>query len=230
MAEAISRRPGIHSIVYSLRPRCSGSDRVGQQRHHEGLLQPPLAVGPLEQGEVGAAVVEVERGPQPEDLHGRRIEVGGRLLTDAPDAPRAVAGGPGAGRVDLEGDAGGQGDRALPRPPLGEAGVVHHRHVVADDLLAGLLDGLGAGPEGDVGGEAVVVLAHHVAHGAEGLDDLDAQRPDLRRPVRRHGAGREHRVLDAVVHDRECRRRSRPGSGSGPWPRRGRTRPRRRSR
>ena len=180
-----------------------GLGGVGQQRHDERLLEPALAVGPLEQGEVGAAVVEVERRPQPEDLHLRRLEVGGRLLAHAPHAPRAVTGGAGALGVDLEGDAGGQRDGALPRAPLGEAGVVHHRHVVAHDLLPGLLDGLGAGPEGDVGGEAVVVLAHHVAHGPQRLDDLDAQRPDLGGPGGGHGARREHRVLDAVVHDRE---------------------------
>ena len=52
----------------------------------------------------------------------------------------------------------------------------HHKESL--DALAGLLDGHGGGGEGDVGGDAGLVGFHHVADGAQGLDDLHADRAD----------------------------------------------------
>ena len=177
----------------------AGGDGVEHQRR----LEPPLTGLVLVQRQVGEAVAEVQRGPQPERLGQLHRPVGLDLGTDRAHAPRAVAGAGDLARVDAHLGAVDR-DGALPRAPLGEAGVVHGQQALGgDDALAGLLDGDGRVAEGEVAGDAVLVGLDDVADGAHRVDHLEADGPDGGGAVEGHGTRGEHRVLDAVEHDAE---------------------------
>ena len=62
-----------------------------KDRNNKCRFHPPSAVGAFEHCKVGAHVVEVQRGPQPENLHFTRREVGWRLHANTPHAPRSIA-------------------------------------------------------------------------------------------------------------------------------------------
>ena len=155
------------------RPRCSTGGAVGHRLQDEGGLEPP-AVGVLVQGEVGAAVVEVQRRPQPETWG-----IGAASWSGA--RPRAAfpTTGPASGdlvRVDPE--LGPVDGDALPAAPLGQPGVVHHEDaLVGDPALPWFLDRNRRARKTRSHFDPVLVRLDHVADGADGLGHLDPDRP-----------------------------------------------------
>src|SRR5271166_1195679 len=176
-------------------------DRVQDERG----LQPSAAVFVFVECQVGEAIPEVQRCPEPEDLERHGLAQHVQLFADGPDTPRAVAGAGHLGGVDTELVA-VDGDRALPGAPLGEAGVVGEQDAFrAAALLARFLDRDGRGPEGEVAGDAVLVGLDDVADRPHRFGHLDADRTARRRPVERHGARGEDGMLDAVYDQAEGR-------------------------
>jgi hypothetical protein len=70
-------------------------------------------------------------------------------------------------------------------------------------LLAGLFDGDGGSPEGEVTGDAVLVGFDDVADGPHRFGYLHADRSNRGRPVERHGAGGKDGMLDPVFDQAE---------------------------
>ena len=176
---------------------------AGKRIEHERGLEPSRTVSVLVEREMREAVAEVQRRPHPERLRHAPGPVRLDALADGPHAPRPVTRAGHVGRVDAQLRA-VDDDRAGPRAPLREPRVVHHEHtVVVDAALPRFLDRDRRRVEGQVRLDAVLVALDDVADRTKRFDDLDADRPDRRRPVERHRTGREHRVFDAVTHEAE---------------------------
>ena len=155
-----------------------GGCAVGDGIEDERGLEPPPAVFVLVDCQVCEAVAEMQWRPEPEDLewHGSANDL--HLLTNGPDAPRAVTRARHLGGVDLQLVA-VDGDGALPGAPLGQARVIGEQDALGRAaLLARFLDGDGGGAEGQIAGDAVLVGFDDVADGAHRFDHFDAERPD----------------------------------------------------
>ena len=119
----------------------------------------------------------------------------------------------------------GVGDLALPAAELGEAGRVEHQPVVPDQGLAPLLHRRGAGGEGEVGGDAgLVVVQHQRGSGpwARGSAARRARRSGRWAPAACAGS-RGRRAARRRGRSRTRSPGSR-GSGTGTWRCRSRTR------
>ena len=165
---------------------------------------PALAVGLLAHRVHQAAVVELRRRPDPVEAGGRAAgRWRGRRLAaaDGPDAPRVVADAPPVRRIDRV-RAAGSGERARPAAVLRHARVVHEGAVADAPEEMRLLKGLGDALEHHVEREAVFVGLGVDVRLAQRLDDLDADRSDLRvHPVGAQLARGAHDVLGLAVDD-----------------------------
>jgi hypothetical protein len=173
-----------------------------------GVVQRPVAVGLLLGDDDDRVVVEAQRHVQPpEPALGLLVPPAGRVRRrQRADAPRAVPGAePRVGRDGLVDPV--EGDRALPRADLGEAGRLQdHPRPLADDVGL-LLQRRERALPGDVDGQAVLGRLGDDAHLLQRLDDLDPVAADPQPLVaqgvgeadRRHPVAPLHRAV-AVDH------------------------------
>ena len=145
--------------------------------------------------EEDAAVLEVQRGPLPEEA-GDPVGDGGLGIggPDRPDAPGTV---PRADRAGCEDPAHAVYLNPSRHPDVhGQPRVVHEGPGPVPVDEPGLLDREGPAFEGEVGGDPVARLDND-PEGLEGLDHLDADRP--RRDVHALHV-QEARGVQAVLH------------------------------
>ena len=147
---------------------------------HRAVGVPAVRVGVFEHAEVRAAILPVQRRPEKEGL--ARLRLGGREPgigdADAPHSPTAVLGAVDACGVDAHGLA-VVADLALPLAELREAGDVHHETRAGKGRLTTLLHTRGARGEGEVGGDAGLVVVEGDADRAHRLEHVDRERADL---------------------------------------------------
>jgi hypothetical protein len=178
--------------------------RLGERGEDGATFVPSRAVGRLRHRGEGAAVVEIERRPIPEELRWFRRGSPSRLPPPHwPDTPGVVPAAPPAFRPYLE-SAAVHDEPPLPRAVLGVARVVHHHR--ADVVLAEevrLFERHRPSLEDEVGGEAPTVLADDEAEAAQRVQHLDSDGTDPRgQPVLQHRRG-PHHPLTAVEQDAE---------------------------
>ena len=178
--------------------------RVGIDGTDHAVEVPGLAVLVLEEADVRAAVLPLERRPDERDAAdlGRR-RAGRRRIADRADPPAPVLGAVDARGIDAQ-RAPGVADLALPEAELVEARRLHAADA-ARDALEALLDVGGASDPAQLGGDAGLVVVDGDAQALHRLEDLELPRADLEvgRLLGRAARSVEG-VLLAVARDREA--------------------------